>query len=234
MIQGSSCSEYPDHQQGAAALGLGGAEGGAAANPRRIGTGDEALGGQSFAAVSAESDVLSVAHTGMPALIPYLLPQLGTGDAPVAEHDDGHILGNRWGQGLQQFHGGVHPGAGLVGVPDVPGHGDGATAVENADDDGGGLVAFEGGVYGQGQAARPPPAEDPPQQWREAESYVQLGLAGSRAVAAVVEPLPEALAQVVPVAPGREGGGHGVLAGAAGEDGAAAHSARPVNCGWER
>ena len=211
----------PDHQQGAAALGLGGAEGGAAANPRRIGTGDEALGGQSFAAVSAESDVLSVAHTGMPALIPYLLPQLGTGDAPVAEHDDGHILGNRWGQGLQQFHGGVHPGAGLVGVPDVPGHGDGATAVENADDDGGGLVAFEGGVYGQGQAARPPPAEDPPQQWREAESYVQLGLAGSRAVAAVVEPLPEALAQVVPVAPGREGGGHGVLAGAAGEDGAA-------------
>ena len=65
----------------------------------------------------------------MPALIPYLLPQLGTGNAPVAEHDDGHILGNRWGQGLQQFHGGVHPGAGLVGVPDVPGHGDGATAV---------------------------------------------------------------------------------------------------------
>ena len=88
----------------------------------------------------------------MPALIPYLLPQLGTGNAPVAEHDDGHILGNRWGQGLQQFHGGVHPGAGLVGVPDVPGHGDGATAVYHADDDGGGLVAFEGGVYGQGQA----------------------------------------------------------------------------------
>ena len=130
----------PDHQQGAAALGLGGAEGGAAANPRRIGTGDEALGGQSFAAVSAESDVLSVAHTGMPALIPYLLPQLGTGNAPVAEHDDGHILGNRWGQGLQQFHGGVHPGAGLVGVPDVPGHGDGATAVYHRH---GGLVAFD-------------------------------------------------------------------------------------------
>ena len=179
MIQGSSCSEYQTTSRVQR-------QGGAAANPRRIGTGDEALGGQSFAAVSAESDVLSVAHTGMPALIPYLLPQLGTGNAPVAEHDDGHILGNRWGQGLQQFHGGVHPGAGLVGVPDVPGHGDGATAVYHADDDGGGLVAFEGGVYGQGQAARPPPAEDPPQQWREAESYVQLGLAGSRAVAAVV------------------------------------------------
>ena len=103
MIQGSLLFGVPDHQQGAAALGLGGAEGGAAANPRRIGTGDEALGGQSFAAVSAESDVLSVAHTGMPALIPYLLPQLGTGNAPVAEHADGHILGNRWGQGLQQF-----------------------------------------------------------------------------------------------------------------------------------
>ena len=98
---------------------------------------------------------------------------------PVAEHDDGHILGNRWGQGLQQFHGGVHPGAGLVGVPDVPGHGDGATAVEHADDDGGGLVALERGVDGQGETFGIPPGQDPPEQGREAESYVQLGLAGT-------------------------------------------------------
>ena len=42
----------PDHQQSAAAFGLGSAEGGAAANPGRIGTGNEALGGQSFAAVA--------------------------------------------------------------------------------------------------------------------------------------------------------------------------------------
>ena len=55
----------------------------------------------------------------------------------------------------------------------------------------------------------------------EADAYLQLGLAGTGPVAAVVEPLPEVLAQVVPVAPGREGGGHGVLAGAAGQDGAA-------------
>ena len=34
----------PDHQQGAAALGLGGAEGGAAANPRRIGDGRRSAG----------------------------------------------------------------------------------------------------------------------------------------------------------------------------------------------
>ena len=157
---------------------------GGAPNPRRIGTGDEALGGNRLPP-SAESDVLSVAHTGMPALIPSL-PQLGTG---LAEHDDGQ--GTAGAQGLQQFHGG---GAGLVACRMCQARG-WRNCGSHADDDGGGLVAFEGGVYGQGQAARPPPAEDPPQQWREAESYVQLGLAGSRAVAAVVEPLPEALAR---------------------------------------
>ena len=34
----------PDHQQGATALGLGSAEGGAATDPGRVGSGDEALG----------------------------------------------------------------------------------------------------------------------------------------------------------------------------------------------
>ena len=104
---------------------------------------------------------------------------------------------------------------------DAPGHGDGATAVENADDDGGGLVALESGVYGQGQASGAPPGEDPAKQRREAEGYVELGLAGACPVAAVVEPLPEVLAEVVPSAPGGEGRGHGVLAGAAGEDSSA-------------
>ena len=104
---------------------------------------------------------------------------------------------------------------------DAPGHGDGATAVENADDDGGGLIALESGVDGQGQASGAPPGEDPAKQGREAESYIQLGLAGAGPVAAVVQPLPEILAQVVPSAPGREGRGHGVLAGAAGEDSSA-------------
>ena len=61
-----------------------------------------------------------------------------------------------WGQFPQQLHGGVHPGAALVGVPDMPGHGDGVRlrrTVEHADDDGGGLIAFERGVDGQGQPA---------------------------------------------------------------------------------
>ena len=49
-------------------------------------------------------------------------------------------------------------------------------------------------LNGQGQAARPPPAEDPPQQWRKQRV---TSSSGSRAVAAVVEPLE---AQVVPVA----------------------------------
>ena len=55
----------------------------------------------------------------------------------------------------------------------------------------------------------------------EAEGYVQLGLAGACPVAAVVEPLAEILAEVVPAAPWGEGGGHCVLAGAAGENGPA-------------
>ena len=93
--------------------------------------------------------------------------------------------------------------------------------VDHADDDGGGLVAFERGINGQGQAAGTPAGEDPPEQWGEAEACVQFGLAGTGPVAAVVEPLPEILAEVVPSAPGREGGGHGVLAGAASENGPA-------------
>ena len=109
----------------------------------------------------------------------------------------------------------------MGGGVNAPGHGDGATAVEDADDDGGGLIALESGVDGQGQSAGAPPGEDPAKQGSEAESYVQLGLAGASPVAAVVEPLSEVLAEVVPAALGREGGGDGVLTGAAGEDGPA-------------
>ena len=211
----------PDHQQGAAALGLGGAEGGAPSDPGRVGNGNEASRGQSFAAVGAEGDVIPVAHTGVPALGAYLLPQLGAGYAPVAEHDDGHFPGNGWGQFPEQFHGGVHPGAFLGGAVDAPGHGNGAAPVEDADDDGGGLVALESRIDGHCQPAGHPPGEHPPEQRCEAEGYVQLGLAGACPVAAVVEPLAEILAEVVPAAPWGEGGGHGVLAGAAGENGPA-------------
>ena len=101
---------------------------------------------------------------------------------------------------------------------DAPGHGNGAAPVEDADDDGGVLVALESGVDGQGQPTGTPPGKHPSEQGREAESYVQFGFAGTGPAAAVVEPLPEVLAEVVPLAPGRESRGHGVLAGAAGEN----------------
>ena len=237
MIQGSSCSTY----QTASRVQRRFAVGVLKAVPRpiqaRIGTGNEVLCGQPAAVLGAEADVLPIPHVGMPAprsgrgqaLSAYLSPQLGTGDAPVAEHDDGHFPGNRRGQFPEQFHRGIHPGAALGGPVDAPGHGNGATPVDHADDDGGGLVAFERGINGQslprtgygGQATGTPPSHDPPEQWGEAEAYVQFGLAGTSPVAAVVEPLPEILAEVVPSAPGREGGGHGVLAGAAGENGPA-------------
>ena len=90
----------------------------------------------------------------MPALGAYLSPQLGTGYAPVAEHDDGYFLGHRRGQFPEQFHHGVHPGPALGGPVDAPGHGNGATPVDHADDDGGGLVAFERGINGHRPAGR--------------------------------------------------------------------------------
>ena len=77
---------------------------------------------------------------------------------------------------------------------------------------------FNVGSTARAQPVGTPPGQDPPEQGREAEAHVQFGLAGTRPVAAVVQPLPEILAEVVPSAPGREGGGHGVLAGAAGEN----------------
>ena len=221
MIQGSSCPAYQTTSRVQRRWAVDPAEGSAEPDPGRVGKGDEGPGRQASAAVSTEGDVLTVAHTGMPALGAYLPRQLGAGYAPVAEHDDGHVPGNRRGQFLEQFHGGVHPGALLGGLVDTPGHGNGAAPVDHADDDGSDLVPFQRGVDGQGQAAGDPPREDPFQQGREAESNVQFGLAGTGPVAAVVEPLPEVLAQAVPVALGGEGRGHGVLAGAASKNCAA-------------
>ncbi len=168
----------PNHEQGATALGGWGTEGGSAANPGCIRTGNEAQSGQPAPTIGAESDVLPIAHTGVPALGAYLLPQLGTGYAPVAEDNHGHFLGNGWGQFLEQFHGGVHPGAALGGAVDAPGHGNGAAPVEDADDDGGGLIALEGGVDGQGQPAGTPPGKHPAEQ-RVTSSWVLQGRARS-------------------------------------------------------
>ena len=136
-----------------------------------------------------------------------------------AEHDDGHFGWNGRSQLLEQSHGRVCPGAFLGGVVDVPGHGNGATAVEDADDDGCGLVALDSGVDGQCQMAGVPPGQNPAEQGREAERDVQSSPAGTGAVAAVVEPFAQILAQAVPSAPRGEGGDHGALTGAAGENG---------------
>ena len=208
----------PDRQQGATAFGVGPAESGSPANPGGVGTRNEGAGRQSAAFPGAEGDVFRIPHVGMPALSAYLLPQFGTGQAPVAQHHHGPFPGDRRGQVPQQFHYRVHPGPSLGGAADAPGHGNGATPADHADDDGGGFIPFQWGVNRQGQPAGTPPGQDPSEQRREAEIHVQFGLAGTGPVAAVVQPLPEILAQVVPGAPGREGRGHGVLAGAASQN----------------
>ena len=210
----------PDHQQGATAFG-GVLEGSSAADPSGIGTGDEGLGGQSPATLGTEGDVFRVSDVGMPALRSDLTPQFGTGQAPVAQHYDGHLSRHCWRQGLQQLHCRVHPAPGTLGGQDAPGHGNGAASVEHADHDGGSVIPLQCRVNGQSQAVATPPGQHPFQQRGEAEAHVQFRPAGTRPVAAVVEPFPQVLAQAVPTAPGRERGGNGALAGAASEDGPA-------------
>ena len=89
---------------------------------------------------------------------------------------------------LQQFHYRVHPGPGLVGAHDAPGHGNGASPVDPLM-----TMAVVSSpwrrVNRQVPAGRNATIQDPSEQRREAETYVQFGLAGARPVAAVVQPL---------------------------------------------
>ena len=222
MIHGSSCSTYQTAsrvQRRLAAAVL-------KAVPRPIqavsGRGTKARAGSRRPLLGAEGDVFRIPHVGMPALSAYLFPQFRTGQAPVAQHHHGHFPGHRRGQFPQQFHYRVHPGPALGGTAGCARPREWRNPVDHADDDGGGFVPFQRGVHRQGQPAGTPPGQDPPEQRREAETYVQFGLAGTRPVAAVVQPLPEILAQVVPSCPRmREGGRDGILAGAPGQDGPA-------------
>ena len=100
----------PDREQGATAFSGAATEGGAAADPGGIRTGDKASRGQPAASIGSEGDVFRIPHVGMPALSQDLLPQLRTGQAPVAHHDHGHCPGYRGGQRLQQFYYRVYPG----------------------------------------------------------------------------------------------------------------------------
>ena len=114
--------------------------------------------------------------------------------------------------------------------------------VEDADDDGGGLVALESRIDGHCQPAGHPPGEHPPEQRCEAEGYVQFGLAGTGPVAAVVEPLPEILAQVVHLPQGERAEATAFWQALPARMAPQTHRAcpvldtgtKPANCGWER
>ena len=77
-------------------------------------------------------------------------------------------------------------------------------------------------VNRQRQPVGPPPRKDPPEQRSEAESYVQFGPAGTRPVAAVVQPpynhSLRYCRRLFQSAPNGEGGRDGILAGAPGQD----------------
>ena len=133
----------PGHQQRATAFYLRNAERGPAPDPPGTRSGNEGARRQPPAALGAEGDVFRIPDVGMPALSAYLVPQFRTGQAPVAQHNHSNLFRHRRGQCLQQFHCRVHPGTWLVGAQDAPGHGNGATPVDHADDYGGGLFSFQ-------------------------------------------------------------------------------------------
>lgn len=94
------------------------------------------------------------------------------------------------------------------GTVDVPGHGNGRFPIEAAC-----------GAWGdcQSQSAGTPPSGNPAQQRGGAESNVR-GVTAPCPADAVEEPLSETLAQVVPLAPERDGRGHGALTSAPRQD----------------
>ena len=59
-------------------------------------------------------------------------------------------------------------------MQDLPGHGDGLAAVDDADRQDGEAVAQAGRIQGQGQAGRLPALEDPGQQRGETGGDVEL------------------------------------------------------------
>ena len=106
--------DVPDDQQGAAALGFGSAEGGSAANPGRIGTGNEALGRQPAPTVGAESD--AGRHTG----IPTERGSASTASDWTMPRCTNTVMSGTAGDLSSST---VHPRAALGGAVDAPGHG---------------------------------------------------------------------------------------------------------------
>ena len=117
----------------------------------------------------------------------------------------------------------------FVGAHDAPRHRNRTTTADHAYDYGGGLLPFQRRVYRQRQPVETPPRnaatkgrhETPPRNATTkgpiAAAARSRGLrpvpSGRGVPAAAVQPLPEVLPHIVPVAPGREGGG-GIPAGA--------------------
>src|SRR3990172_9137592 len=165
----------------------------------------------------AGSPVLQ-AQERMPAQVPNALPETRTPE-PAVGHDQhvkaGEHLPTHQAEQAQDL---PHPGPFLVGWQDVPGNRDGCPAVEDTHRQPNHLVAPGGRVDCQRQFPSLPPGQNPDDERTEAQGDVDLGLAGSRLVLAIVEPLAQVLAQGVPVPNREQAGDHRVLAGAASQD----------------
>ena len=175
---------------------------------------------QASSSVRAEDCVDRLSRVGMPSRRAYLLPQSRAPQTPVTHDQHRHVLRDRFRQQRQQTHCRGYPLAGSVGRQDVPGNGNSAAAIDGTYDDGVYLVALHCRVYSQHQLVRLPPCKQPSKQRNKAQSHIQLHMAGAGTVAPIVQPLPEVLAQAVPVTHDQKSRHDGVLATTPGQYGA--------------
>ena len=98
----------------------------------------------------------------------------------VGHHDDGPARGHPLGERFEQGEPFGLPGVGHVGGEDLPGHGNGAAAVHDADRQHGEDGTQAGGIQGQGQPLGRPTFEHPGQQRREAGSDIEFLTLGAR------------------------------------------------------
>jgi hypothetical protein len=170
-------------------------------------------------AARGEGGIRADAHQGMPPIRPNGAPQRRTPQAAVGHDQHHHRGGHDGAQEQQQSFQVGQPHALALVRQHHPGHGDGRSPVEHAETEDHHPPAQRGGIDGDGQGGTAPPVQHPRQQRGEAGGDVQARRPGGGAVAAVVEPLPQAGAQRMLGEPQRRHGGQdGPLAAALGDE----------------
>ena len=178
----------------------------------------QCAGGQTAAPKGLEGGIVLDPHERVPAQVTDAIPETGTPQSTIGQHQYRHALGDHRPQQCQEVHSRSYPRAGPITRQDMPCDWDGATAVEHADYHSAQPVTMGGRVNGQSQLIPTPPAQQPPKQRCKAKLYLQLGPARRGLIPTIVKPLSQILSQGLPSANSQQDGDHRVLAGAAGQD----------------